>query len=82
MAAIDALDGYKMQDVSNKYGIPRPILKEHYIGKRKSRKIRSKGVLTMTKEGYLVQYLEEIVRISCLLNIRQLKLKVKRLHKQ
>ena len=65
-----------MQDVSNNFGIPRSTLKEHYVGKRKSRKIKPKGVLTMAEEASLVQYLEEMVRVSCPLNITQLKLKV------
>ena len=52
IAAIDALDdGYKMQDVSNNFGIPRSTLREHYVGKRKSRKIGPKGVLTMAEEA-------------------------------
>ena len=78
IAAIDALDdGHKMQDVSNNFGIPRSTLREHYVGKRKSRKIGPKGVLiTMAEETSLVQYLEEMVRVSCPLNITQLKLKV------
>ena len=70
IAAIDALDdGYKIQDVSNNFGIPRSTLREHYVGKRKSRKIGPKGVLTMAEEASLVQYLVEMVRVSCPLNI-------------
>ena len=51
-------------------------MREHYIGKRKSRKIWPKGVLTKAEEASLVQYLKEMVRVSCSLNIAQLKLKV------
>ena len=65
IAAIDTLDdGYKMQYVSNNFGILRSTLREHYVGKRKSRKIGPKGVLTMAEEASLVQYLEEMVRVS------------------
>ena len=75
--AFYALDGgYKMKEVSNNFGIPRSTLREHYFGKRKSRKIRPKCVLTMAEERQLVQYLEEMVRISCPLNSTQLKQKV------
>ena len=65
-----------MKEVSNNFRIPRSTLREHYFGKRKSRKIGPKCVLTMVKERQLVQYLEEMVRISCPLNPTQLKLKV------
>ena len=56
-------------NVSNNFGIPRSTLREHYVGKRKSRKIGPKGVLTMAEETSLVQYLEEMVRVSLPLNI-------------
>ena len=59
-----------MKEVSNNFGIPRSTLREH------SRKIGPKSMLTMAEEIQLVQYLEEMVRISCPLNPTQLKLKV------
>ena len=75
--AFDALDsGYKMSEVSMKYGIPRSSLREHYHGRRKSRKLGPKGVLTMVEEEELVKYLHKMVRVSCPLNIAELKLKV------
>ena len=56
--AIDALDiRYPMSQVCKKYGIPRSSLRDHYVGKRKSRKSRLPGILTTAKEEELVRYL-------------------------
>ena len=75
--AIDALDTrYPMSQMCKKYGIPRNSLRDYYVGKRKSRKSRPLGVLTTTEEEELMQYLQEMVRVSCPLNIIQLRTKV------
>ena len=73
--AIDALDsGHAIGEVSKAYGILRTSLREHYIGKRETKKSEPKEVLTMAEEEDLVHYMEEMVRMSCPLNTTQLKL--------
>ena len=55
--AMDTLDtGYPMSQVCKKYGIPRSSLRDHYVGKRKSRKSGPAGVLTTAEEEELVHY--------------------------
>ena len=76
-AFFQALDnGYKIQEVSQKYGIPRSSRRENYLGKRKSRKFGAIAILTMVEKAKLVVYMEDMVKISCLLNTTQLRLKV------
>ena len=75
--AIDASDSrYAMGEVSKTYGILRTSITEHYIGKRETKRIGLKGILTMAEEQDLVYYMEEMVRMSCPLNTTHLKLKV------
>ena len=75
--AIRALDnGHKMKDVYKKYEIPRSTFREHYLGKRTSRKIGPSTTFISAKEKELVHYLEEMVRLACPLNTSQLKIKV------
>ena len=75
--AIDALDtGYPMSQVCKKYEIPRSSLRDHYVAKRKSRKSGPPGIFIIAEEEELVQYLQEMVRVSCPLNITQLRTKV------
>ena len=74
---IDALDSvYNMNQVSRNFQIPRSSLRDHYEGKTKSRKLGRQGVLTIAEEEPLVTYLEDMVRVSCPLNITQLKANV------
>ena len=54
-----------MRDVSSKYRILNFTIREHYVGKTKSRDLGPHAILTMVKEEKLVQYLEEMVRVSC-----------------
>ena len=78
--AIDALDsGYPLSQVCKKYGIPRSGLRDHYIGKRESRKSGPQGVLIPAEEEKLVHYLQEMVKVFCPLNITQLRAKVTKL---
>ena len=75
--AIDALDsGYNMSQVSRHFQIPRSSLRDHYEGRTKSRKLGPQAVLTKVEEEQLVTYLEDMVRVSCPLNITELKAKV------
>ena len=55
--------------MQKKYGIPRSSVRDSYFGKRKSRKLGPQGVLTTAKEEELLHYLQEMVRVSCPLNI-------------
>ena len=73
-AAIQTLDnGHRMKLVCQKFGIPRSSFREHYLEKRKSRKVRVAAVLTMAEEAELVQYMEDMIKISCPLNTIQLR---------
>ena len=75
--AMEELDSrQKMRQVCKKYSIPRSSLRDHYVGKTKSRKIGQAGVLTMEEEKKLVFCTEEMVRVCCPLNTTQLKAKV------
>ena len=44
-------NGYKMNEVSKKFGIPTSSLREHYLGIRKSRKLGAVAILTMVEEA-------------------------------
>ena len=76
LAFVALVNGHKYSEVCKTYGIRKSSLRDHYVRVRKSRKIRPKAVLTMEEEDMHIQYLEEMVKISCPLNIAQLKLKV------
>ena len=74
---IDALDnGYKISQVCKTFQIQRTSLRDHYEGRAKSRKLGRQGVLTLAKKKELLTYLDEMVRVSCPLNIIQLRAKV------
>ena len=76
-AAFQALDnGYKMKDFCQKYGIPRSSLRDHYLSKIKSRKLGAAVLFIKDEEVELVQYLKDMVKISCPLTTIQLRLKV------
>ena len=63
MEELDA--GHRMGQICKKYSIPRSSLRDHYVGKTKSRKIGLVGILTMEEENKLVFYMEEMVRVCC-----------------
>ena len=76
-STIDALDkGYKMSQVCKTFQIPSSTLRDNYDGRTKSRKLGHQGVLTPAKEKKLLTYLDEMLRVSCPLNVTQLKAKV------
>ena len=76
-AAFEALDnGYKMKDVCQKYGIPSSSLRDYYLDKRKCRKLGAAAFLIKDEKAELVQYLKDMVKISCPLTTIQLRLKV------
>ena len=48
-----------MEQVCMKYSIPRSSLRDHYVGKINSRKIRPTRAVTKEEENKLVFYMEE-----------------------
>ena len=75
--AIDALDqGYKMVEVSRKYEIPKPSLRDHYEGRTRNRKRGPKTILSKEEEEKLVEYIELMVHWGHPMTPMQVKSKV------
>ena len=74
--AIKALDtGYTFGKVSQAFNIPKSSLRDHYLGKRISRKIGGKGVLTKEEDEALCKYVLDMAEIGLPLTPIQLQQK-------
>ena len=75
--ALSALDsGYTIKDVCEAFRIPRSLLKDHYKGRVRGRKMDPKAILTIEEEENLVEYMMTMVRLAHPLSVQDLKLKV------
>ena len=75
--AINVLDcGYKIHEVCQAFNICRTILRDHYNGRIKERKMGSKFVLTKKEEDKLVDYVLEMGSLAHPLTLTDLKFKV------
>ena len=80
MEAID--QGYSYSQVSAEYDIPKSSLRDHVIGKTRSRKMGPKGVLTDEEEFALCEFIQEMREIGHSLTSTQVKIKVEQMIQQ
>ena len=74
--AIKALDvGYTFGEVSQAFNIPKSSLRDHYLGKRTSRKMGGKGVLTKEEDEALCKYVLDMAEVGFPLTPIQLQQK-------
>ena len=75
--AMKALDvDYTYGEVSKAFGIPRTTLRDHYLGKRTSRKMGGKGVLSKEEDDALCKYILGMAEIGLPLTPIQVQHKV------
>ena len=75
--AMKALDAeYTYGEVSIAFGIPRTTLRDHYLGKRISRKIGGKGMLSKEEDDALCKYILGMAEIGLPLTPNQVREKV------
>ena len=75
--AMKALNAdYTYGKVSKAFGIPRTTLKDHYLGKRTSRKMEGKGVLSKEEDDVLCKYILGMAEIGLPLTPIQVQHKV------
>ena len=73
--AIDFYDlGYKLSDCAKAFNIPKSSLKNQFNGKTTTRKIGPKTVLTKQKEGFVIEYIYEMLDVEQPLTPQMLKL--------
>ena len=74
MEAIDK--GYPYSEVCGHFNIPRSSLKDHMVGKTKSRKMGLLEVLSIAEEHALCVYIEDMAECGLPLIPTQIKIKV------
>ena len=74
--AIKALDaGYTFGEVSQAFNIPKSSLRDLFLGKRTSRKIGGKGILTKEEDEALCKYILDMAEVGLPLTPIQLQQK-------
>ena len=77
VAAIGCYDvGYKISECCQAFNIPRLSLRDHLSGRTTSRKVGAKTILTRKEEGFVIEYIDEMLDIGQPLTPQMLKLKV------
>ena len=69
-------NGHKYSEVCATYGIPRSNLRDHIMGKTKSRKIGPKRVLTKEEELAFCDYIGDMTECGLSMTSTQVKLKM------
>ena len=67
---------YTYEEVLIAFGIPRTTLRDHYLGKRTSRKMGDKGMLSKEEDDALCKYILDMVEIRLPLSPNQVREKV------
>ena len=73
IVAVDS--GYSLKEILQAFSIPRSLIRDHYEGGVKGRKMDPKTVLN-NEEDTLVKYMMEMIRLAHPLSVEDLKMKV------
>ena len=75
--AIDYYDlGYKLSDCAKAFNIPKSSLRNHLSGKTTTRETGPKTLLSKQEEGFVIEYIYEMLDVGQPLTPQMLKLKV------
>ena len=75
--ALDCYDlGFKFSDCAKTFNIPKSSLRDHLSGKTTTKRIGPKTVLSKQEEGFVIEYIYEMLDVGQPLTPQMLKLKV------